>query len=132
MLNNIIYRELSYTINGLCFRVHNELGRFCREKQYANRFEQLLNINGIKYVREIKIPFVFKDELIDGNIADFLIEDKIILECKAEKFITKKDYYQIQRYLKAANKNLGIIVNFNDKYLKPRRIINYSQIRINS
>lgn len=126
MLKKILYPELSYRITGLCFQVHNELGRFAKEKQYADRLEQLLKTNQIKYGREIKIPFQFNKDNITGNIADFLIEDKIILECKAKKFITREDYKQMQRYLKAANIELGLIVNFNTHYLKPKRIINYS------
>ncbi len=38
----IIHKELSYRINGLLFKTHKELGRFCRERQYADKFEELL------------------------------------------------------------------------------------------
>ena len=30
--NKLLYPELSYRITGLCYQVHNKLGRFCREK----------------------------------------------------------------------------------------------------
>lgn len=126
MLTKIIYPKLSYKISGLCFQTHNELGRFSKEKQYADRLEQLLKINQLKYKREIKIPFQLKNKRIEGNIADFLFENKIILECKAKKFITKEDYNQMQRYLRASNMKLGLIVNFRMAYLKPKRVINYS------
>ena len=126
MLNKIIYPELSYKITGLCFKIHNQLGRFAREKQYADALEQLLRENKIKYQREIAKPFRFEQKIISGNIIDFLIEDKIIIELKAKNFITKDDYRQIQRYLQATNLKLGLLINFNSRYLKPKRIINYS------
>lgn len=122
MTKDFILGDLSYQITGICFEVHNDLGRFCRERQYSDRLEQLLKENNIDYKREIRI-----DKLTDspeGNIADFLIENKIVLDIKAKRFITKEDYYQMLRYLKASKLQLGLIVNFRNTYLKPKRVIN--------
>ena len=126
MLNNLIYPHLSYKITGLCFQTQNELGLFAKEKQYADYLEILFKQDQVKYQREIKIPFKARGNEIYGNVADFIIENKIILECKAKSFITKDDYYQLQRYLNATGIKLGLIVNFRTHYLKPKRIINYS------
>lgn len=120
---NILYPDLCYQINGLCFKTQNELGRFCREKQYADKFEELLKGSGLKYRREIRLTEI-NNESPDGNIADFVIEDKVIVDFKAKKFITKEDYFQMQRYLKAANMELGMIINFRSTYLKPKRVLN--------
>lgn len=125
MLDKVLYPELSYALTGLCFQTHNELGRFAKEKQYADYLEQLLIVNKIEYKREIWSPFKLEQGEVRGNIPDFIIEGKIVIECKAKAFITKQDYYQIQRYLKSSNLRLGLLVNFHEKYLKPRRILNY-------
>ena len=122
----IIHKELSYRINGLLFKVHNELGRYCREKQYADAFENLLRIENVEFEREKAFPL----EIIDNkftNKADFVIEDKVILEFKAKPLILKEDYYQTQKYLQVSGHKLGFIVNFRNRYLKPIRVI-----RINS
>lgn len=121
--NKIIHKEFSYKINGILFKVHNELGRYCREKQYADKIEELLKENQISYKRERKIS----GDLAGGNIPDFDIENKILLEIKAKRFVTREDYYQIQRYLQTNKIKLGLLVNFRNRYLKPIRII-----RINS
>ena len=126
MSNNLIYPELSYKITGICFQTQNELGHFATEKQYADYLEILLKQNQIQYQREVKVPFNVGGNKVFRNIIDFIIEDKIVLECKAKKFITKEDYYQMQRYLNATGIKLGLIVNFRSHYLKPKRIINYS------
>ena len=126
MLNKVIYPELSYQINGLCFKAHNQIGRFAREKQYCDLIEKLLIATKLAYEREVKISFNTGTEIIKGNIADFIIEGKILLECKAKPFVTKEDYRQVQRYLQATNLKLGILVNFRTIYLSPKRIINYT------
>jgi len=128
MKQEILYSVLSYKITGLCFKVHNELSRFAKEKQYCDRLEQLLQNANLHYEREVAVPFLSlaEDNIISGNIADFIINNEIIIECKAKKFITKQDYYQIQRYLQATGIKLGLLINFQDRYLKPKRIINYS------
>jgi len=113
--NKLIYPELSYFINGICFATHNELGRFAREKQYCDLIENKLKEVKTSYKRELKLS--------SGNIIDFLIDDKIILEVKAKKLILKDDYYQLQRYLQRANKRLGLLVNFRNRYLKPWRVV---------
>lgn len=112
----VIYPELSYIITGICFNIHNNLGRYCREKQYADSIERKLIEVNIPYKREYNIKG-------SGNIIDFLIDDKIILELKAVSIVTKEDYYQIQRYLQILNIKLGMIINFRNRYLKPLRII---------
>lgn len=122
--SKIIYEDLSFKINGICFEVQNQLGRFCNEKQYADAIEQLLKESKITYQREKILPVSFEGEQVGRNKVDFLVEDKIVIDVKAKRIITREDYYQMRRYLQALNKKLGIIVNFKDKYIKPRRIIN--------
>ena len=114
--SGLIYPDLSYKITGICFAVHNEIGRYAREKRYGDAIEEKLKTNGILYKRELSIGKT-------GNIIDFLIEDKIILELKAKRIITKEDYFQTQRYLSELSIKLGLLVNFRNQYIKPKRII---------
>lgn len=114
--DKIIYPELSYKITGLLFDTQNELGNFAREKQYGDLLEQKLKKENIPYKRELPIGK-------DGNILDFLIEDKIILELKSARAFTRDNYRQIQNYLQSTGIKLGLLVNFRSKYLKPERII---------
>ena len=121
-MSEIIHKELSYRINGLLFKVHNELGRYCREKQYGDAFAQLLKSESIDFEREKTVPMAMIENQ-NTNKTDFIIENKIILEFKAKPLILKEDYYQTQKYLQASGHKLGLIVNFRNKYLKPIRII---------
>src|SRR3972149_868085 len=115
-IGKLIYPELSYKINGILFQTNNELGRYSRERQYGNYIEKILKEEKINYQREFPIANT-------GNTVDFLIEGKIILELKNVRITTKKDYFQIQRYLQATDIKLGLLINFRSRYLRPKRIV---------
>ncbi len=116
----IIEKELSYKLNGIFFEIHNELGRFARERQYADALEIKLKKNGIKYRREFAADVAGRK----SNIADFIISDKILIEFKRKPVNNGDDYKQVMRYLEAFNLELGLLVNFGLEYLKPRRVLN--------
>jgi len=115
---NLIYPELFYKITGILFEVHNALGRFCTERQFCDCIEMKFKEKEISYVREKNI-----NEEIDGDRIDFCIENKIVLECKAKKFITKEDYLAVQRYLQNSGKKLCLLVNFRNTYIRSKRIV---------
>jgi GxxExxY protein len=114
--SNVIYPELSYVITGVLFEVHKELGCFEKEKHYGDIIaKKFLNMR-IPFQREINIANT-------GNILDFIVDDKIVLELKSVRFITREYYRQIQNYLQQTRMKLGLLVNFRQKFLKPIRII---------
>ena len=118
--NKIIEAELSYKLVGISFNVQNRLGRFCRENQYADALENELKRERIDYKREYLI--ILEDK--KSNFVDFIIGDKVLIDLKAKPFIEKDDYYQMKRYLESSNIKLGLIINFRQKHLQPKRVLN--------
>jgi len=112
----LIFPELSYALTGICFDVHNKLGRYAREKQYGDLLEEKFNERKIPYKREFAIGKT-------GNTVDFFIDDKVILELKAKPVVSRDDYFQTQRYLQAIDAKLALLINFQNRYLKPIRVI---------
>lgn len=120
MKNKIIQKELSYKVVGLIYKAHDELGRYCREKVYGDLPGKLFKESGIKYKREYPIVTNGKK----SNFVDFYIEDVLLLDIKCKPFITKDDYYQMRRYLELCDLEIGLIVNFRNKYIAPKRVLN--------
>ena len=114
--DGLIYPELSYKLNGICFAVHNDIGCYAKERQYCDLIEEKLKEERISYKREYPIGD-------SGNNVDFLVDDKIIIEAKAKRILTKEDYYQTQRYLQESKIRLALLVNFRNRYIQPKRIV---------
>jgi len=124
MNEKIIQKELPYKICGLCFKTQNELGRFRSERTYADYIEKLLIINNIAFKREETVGSFAEEKINRRNIPDFIIDDKILLDLKAKDLVTRDDYYQMKRYLSASNLKLGLIVNFRQEHISPKRVLN--------
>lgn len=118
--DRIVEKDLSYKLNGVFFEIQREAGRFLRERQYADLLEQKLKSNSVVYKRESPIEVAGRK----SNFADFVIENKILIELKTKTYFEKEDYYQILRYLESNNLQLGLLVNFRQRFLKPKRILN--------
>ncbi len=80
-----------------------------------------------------EIPFETQKKLkvfYDGSvlnkhfIADFVCFEGIILEIKSVSFLNKNLESQVINYLKATNKEVGLLINFGEKSLKWKRFIN--------
>ena len=114
---------MSYFLNGIFFGIHKELGRYRNERQYADRLEAALRNSSVNFQREVPLSTSFDGEHARRNIPDFLIENKIVVDLKAKPFVTKEDYFQMKRYLVSSRIRLGIIVNFRQRHLVPKRVL---------
>jgi GxxExxY protein len=123
-MTHILHKELSYTINGILFEVHNDIGRQASEGQVCDLIEQKLKEMGIPYRREYVVMPTRDGEKKGRHRVDFLIDDKIVLEIKYRQYLVREDYMQLKRYLRELNTALGILVNFRDQRLNPKRVLN--------
>jgi GxxExxY protein len=106
--------DLTYKIIGAAIEVHKIMGRGLLESVYHQCLKEELNIRGINYVSEMKIPVVYKEkELISDFRCDLLVENLIIVELKAITEIHPIVEAQILNYMKLTKSPKGILINFN-------------------
>ena len=125
MDEKIIFKEESYKIIGICMNIHSTLGNGFLEAVYSEVLAKEFVKNNIPYQREVKLDLFCNGEKLDKKYkADFICFDNIILEIKAVSFIHENFTKQTLNYLKATDKKLGLLINFGEKSLKYKRIIN--------
>jgi GxxExxY protein len=119
--------EFTEIIIGLAIKIHRKLGPGLLESVYQAALAYELQKVCIPFEREKSLPVHYENILLDiGFRCDFLIDKRVIVECKAIREISEIDIAQAINYLKIADIRIGLIINFNVLLLKDglKRIVN--------
>ena len=119
--------ELTEKIIGLAIKVHRTLGPGFLESVYQAALAYELGKANIPFEKEKTLPVPYEDILLEvGFRCDFLIDKRIIVECKSVKEVTPLDHAQLLNYLKITDLTVGLLMNFNVRKLTDgiKRIVN--------
>jgi GxxExxY protein len=123
--------ELTEKIIGAAIKVHRTLGPGFLESVYQAALAYELEKANIPFEKEKTLPVIYEEILLDvGFRCDFLVDKRVIVECKSVKEVTPLDNAQLLNYLKITNLQLGLLINFNVRTLTSgiKRIVNkYSE-----
>lgn len=102
-----------------CFTVHRRMGPGLSEAIYEECLCKEFKRQNIKYREQIRIPIKYDGELLKKHLVlDLLVENEVILELKAAEGGTELYEAQLLGYLKLSGKQVGYVINFNNKLLK--------------
>lgn len=118
----MLHKDLTNQIIRAFYKVYNELGYGFLEKVYENALNHELREQGIKAFRQQKIEVFYKEELVGDYYADLIVEDRVIVEVKAMEAIAEEHEFQLINYLKATEKEIGLLLNFGKKPQFKRKI----------
>ena len=121
---DLLYPDLSYLIIGGLFEVHNSLGVGFLEKYYHKAIASLLKKEKISFKKQVAAQVKIGDIIVAEGRADFVSEEKIILEIKKGDIYRKQNIDQVKSYLNSLGLQLGILANFTSKGLLYKRIVN--------
>ena len=123
------YEELTKRIIGCAMRVHSTLGNGFQEVIYQRALAIEMQVDGLSYQREMKMPIFYREEQIGTRRVDFFVEDCIMVELKA--LIKMEDVHlaQAMNYLEAYKMGIGLLINFGAKSLEFKRIHNNKLIK---
>ena len=124
-MGDLIFKNESYNVIGACMAVHRELGCGFLEAVYQEALEYEFKLRNIPYVREKQLDVLYKGHFLDKKYqVDFICYESIIIELKALQALTSIHDAQLINYLKATKMPLGILINFGQKSLESKRLIN--------
>ncbi|HNV82570.1 MAG: GxxExxY protein [Tenuifilaceae bacterium] len=119
--------EISNIIIGSAIEVHKQLGPGLLESAYQECLAYELKQKGLKVLREVPMPIVYKEIKLDhGYRLDLLVNSKVVIEIKSVEFISDIHEAQLLTYLKLGNFKLGLLLNFHTTVLKNgiKRMVN--------
>ena len=110
--------DISGAIVDAAIEVHRELGGpGLLESVYEEALAAELSQRGFKIARQIRVPVVYKGRRLSTDLRlDLLVEESVIVECKATSVTNPVFGAQALTYLRLLDLKLALVINFG----KPR------------
>lgn len=119
--------EISKIVFESALKVHKNLGPGLLESAYEECLFYELKKSKLLVEKQKPLPLIYEEVKLEiGYRIDILIENKFIVEIKSVEALNDVHLAQLLTYLKLSECKLGLLINFNVKYLKDgvRRVIN--------
>lgn len=114
----------TYAIIGAAMEVHRQLGPGFLEAVYQEALEVELEVRGIPFRKEVRLPIRYKGRQLETIYrADFICFEAIIVETKAQDALTGVDEAQALNYLKATGLQRALLLNFGSPRLEYQRLV---------
>jgi len=106
--------EITELVIGCAIQVHKELGPGLLESAYEECLNYELSKYDLKVERQKPLPLIYEEVKMEcGYRADFVINQKVVLEIKSVEALNDIHLAQMITYLKLAKCRLGLLINFN-------------------
>ena len=111
--------EIADKVIGAAIEVHRHLGPGLLESAYDECLCYELSRNGLSFERQVRLPIDYKGLRLDcAYRLDLVVENLLIVELKAVDALLPIHKAQLLTYLRAAEKHVGLLINFNVSLLK--------------
>ncbi|HEY3846604.1 MAG TPA: GxxExxY protein [Acetobacteraceae bacterium] len=108
----------SRRVIGCAIEVHKTLGPGLIESVYEACLCQELAQAGLAFVRQQKLPVIYKGQRLDCDLRmDIVVEDILLLEIKSVHMLHPVHEAQLHTYLKLSGLRVGLLLNFNETRL---------------
>ncbi len=107
----MLHAKLTDKIISSFFKVYNTLGYGFLEKVYENALVIELKRAELNVLQQQNIKVYYENQVVGNYFAD-IIADQVILEIKSAEGLREENKAQLINYLKATDKEVGLLLNF--------------------
>jgi GxxExxY protein len=116
--------ELSKITIGCAFAVLNTLGAGFLEKVYENALVHELRKAGLAVAQQFGATVTYDGTVVGEYFVDLLVQDSVLVELKTAKALVEAHHLQCVNYLKATDVRLWPLLNFRNRRLEIKRVMN--------
>ena len=116
--------EITFKINGCAMKVHNTLGNGFQEVIYQRCLAIELGNAGLVFGREVDQIIYYEGIEVGTRRADFIVENKVIVEIKALINLEPVHLAQAKNYVVAYDFLIGLLINFGATSLQFNKVYN--------
>ncbi|MDB6093246.1 MAG: GTP-binding signal recognition particle G-domain [Verrucomicrobia bacterium] len=120
---NLLHRDLVYSVVGCAFEVLNTLGHGLNEKPYENSLVVEFRNKRIEFVQQRRFTIDYKGVRVGEYIPDLIVGNAVIVDAKVIDRISDVERGQMLNYLRITKLRVGMIINFKKPTLEWERIV---------
>ena len=106
--------ERQKQIIGVAMKVYNKYRGGLLESAYECAMKYLLELDGYKVEEQKELPMYWDDVKLDKTYRmDLVVDDDIIIELKAIKYISDDHRKQLRNYMNLTHTRWGMLINFS-------------------
>jgi len=108
----MLHSEITEKIIKAFFKVYNTLGYGFLEKVYENALIIELKKMGFHISQQYNIKVYYDGKIVGDYFTDIIVDNNVIVELKAAEGLREEHKTQLINYLKATDKEVGLLLNF--------------------
>ncbi|MFN3638651.1 MAG: GxxExxY protein [Chloroherpetonaceae bacterium] len=114
-MEKLLHKEITDAVIKAYYDVYNELGYGFLEKVYQNAMHLELKRRGLYVEAQKQVKVYYKGIEVGDYYADLVVGDLVIVELKANEMLAYENELQLLNYLRATDKEIGMLLNFGKK-----------------
>ena len=119
--------DLTHTVIGCAYRIHNTLGPGLLERVYENALKFELDKPGIEARQQTKLPVLYEGCPVGVYYPDLWIDKQLIIEVKAVQTLLPEHEIKLIHYLSATGIENGLLINFASSVQIKRKFRDYKR-----
>lgn len=120
----MIKDDLTYRVIGCAMQVHRDLGPGFQELIYQRSLAIELEQAEINFIREQEQVIYYRGIAVGTRRADFVIEERLVLEIKARTHLENAHLAQAKNYTVIYDFPRGLLINFGGQSLEYKLLFN--------